>query len=515
MNILGKNIGLISSALILGGTAVHGADAPKKPAKKPNILILMTDQHHADWIGCLGRVPVKTPHLDRLAGEGTLFSRSFVPVTFSSPTRAALVTGRYPCMLGIDRNIKEKDDTLRLREPARTFHHLLAEAGYHNRYLGKWHVGDLSELNCFPFADQDLREANRRVAEARQTAGENIFDPQREGEAAPIQNIYLTEGVATRHTQLVEKFPRKNGQDLGLIGRERIKAEWQNESILADYCIDLIREHHAKDEPFAITYSVSPPHPLYTAPAPYYDMYDPATLPLPNSWTHHNPLLENSFPAQLAALYGEEGLREFLRCYYAQVSMIDAYIGRIIESLRQEGILDETLVVFLSDHGNLCGHHGLIDKTVTTAYDDLMRVPTIIRLPGVFPAGKREDRFITTMDIGATILETVGVKPLKGSVGRSFRDMANGGATLHTAVFNERGSLFGNNGKLHRTVRTEKWKLILASDGTKELFDLIADPEEINNLAANTKYDAVIAELIRSIHEHMDSIKDPGRYKFL
>jgi arylsulfatase A-like enzyme len=482
--------------------------------KKPNVLILMTDQHHADWIGCLGEIPVKTPNLDKLAEEGTLFTHSFVPVSFCSPTRYALATGRYPSSAKIGRNINDKDDPLRLREPVQTFNHQLAKAGYHNHWLGKWHVGNLSELNCFPDAEKDIEEVNRRMVEIRRALGKNMFDPQRKGETEPVQNIYLTETIAKLNAQLTKQNPR-GGQNLGLIGRNRIKAEFQQESVLADYCIELIREHHAKNEPFAITYSVSPPHPLYTAPVPFYDLYDPKVLPLPVSWDHPAPLQANAYSTQFGAIYGEEGLREFLRCYYAQVSMIDSYIGRILDALRHEGILDETFVVFLSDHGNLCGHHAMIDKLCTTSYDDLMRVPTIVRFPGVFPKGKREERFITTMDINATILDTVGAKPLEKSVGKSFRNMVNGGTAIHTEVFNERGALDQqNNGKLYRTIRTEKWKFVLASDGTQELYDLVSDSHEIKNVAADSGNEAILDELKHILFEHIKKIDDQGRVRF-
>lgn len=503
-------------AFVLSFTLVSfswGQETPVSP-KRPNVLVLMTDQHHADWIGCLGKVPVKTPNLDRLAAEGTMFTRSFVPVTFCSPTRAALATACYPSMQGIDRNINDKDDPLRLREPRQTYHHRLAEAGYRNHYLGKWHVGRLEELSCFPEAATDHRESSRLFHGRIQQAGENAYDVGRPAEVEPIDNIFMTKTLAGRHDLFWSEYPKKDGQDIALMGRHRLKAEFHYEFALADYCIELIRRHRSRNEPFAITYSVSPPHPLYAAPAPYYDMYDPEELPLPETWTRCPENQSQTMGARLAQCFGEAGLREFLRCYYAQVTMVDAAVGRILDVLREEGILDDTLILFLSDHGNLNGHHGMIDKTTHAFYDDLCRVPTIVRLPGVFPSEKREDRFVTTMDMGPTILECVGAKPLDHVPGRGFRNMVVGGPSLHEAVFAERGPLPPKEGALFRMIRTEKWKLSLRINGMKELYDLENDPNEITDLSADPGQAAVVEILTEKLVAHMNRIDDPGRFKY-
>ena len=483
-------------------------------AKKPNVLILMTDQHHADWVGCLGKFPVKTPNLDRLAAEGTLFTRSFVPVTFCSPTRIALLTGQYPSTLKIDRNLDEKtNDPLGLRDSVPTFHQPLFEAGYKNHHIGKWHAGQLCDLSCFQDAENDMTAPGRRFNQGRRAAGDDAFDPQRPGEVDAAQNIYRPDFLTERFERFLHVKPEQT-QNIGLIGRHRIKDTLQYESVLADYCIDLIREHHRKNEPFAITYSVGPPHACNAAPLPYYDMYDPKTLPLPKTWNNVSPLYEKTLSARFADIYGEEGLREYLRCYSAQVSMVDAYIGRILDALRDEGILDNTLIVFLSDHGNLCGQHGMMDKACGAFYDDLCRVPTIVRLPGAFPAGKREDRFITSMDVAPTILDCLGVKPLENIVGKSFRNMANGGEAIRDTVYGERGGLPPKQGPIFRMIRTDKWKLILGGTGSKELYDLVADPDEVVDLSTESKHAAVVADLTSRLVEHMNRIDDPGRSKY-
>ena len=126
------------------------AETRATQARPLNVLFLMTDQHHAQWLGCAGNNVVKTPNLDRLARGGMRFTEMFVPVPYCSPTRAAIVTGLFPSSLGIGRNIRDNDDPLRFREPRRIYQHQLTARGYHCYQLGKWHLGDPGELTCFP-----------------------------------------------------------------------------------------------------------------------------------------------------------------------------------------------------------------------------------------------------------------------------------------------------------------------------------------------------------------------------
>ena len=471
-----------------------------------NVLVFMTDQHHAAWLGCAGHPVVKTPHLDALARQGVRFTQAFVPVPYCSPTRAALVTGLYPSSLGLGRNIDKTDDPLALREPRQIYQHQLAALGYHCYQLGKWHLGQPSDLKCFP--DSSALEAQVHVLfnQWRRDKGADFYDAgPRVGEAELIGDVWLRTDVAAAHRKW-KLEPGTPKQDVGIIGRYRVKPACTYESILADECIELLRKH--RDKPFAITYSVSPPHAPWIAPAPYYDQYDPRQMPLPPTWTQHPPEWAKTAAARMGNLYGESGVREYLRCYAAQITMMDAWFGRILAALDELKLSDRTLVIFTSDHGNMLGQHGLMDKTINGFYDDLMRVPLLARLPGVLPAGKKCDAFATTLDLAPTILDLLGAAPLAKAHGHSLRDLIAGKDSGPEAVFGERAE--PNTPAAARMIRTRQWKLNLLPKGARELFNLENDPDETKNIADDPAHVALIRQMEEQLFHHMESIGDPA-----
>ncbi len=493
-----------SSAAMVAGVAGAAEEAPL------NVLFLMTDQHKFDVLGCMGNPLAKTPNLDRLASQGVLFTQAHSTVPYCSPTRAAIVTGRYPSTLGIFRNIEGKidgkPDPIRLQEPAQTYLHRLQERGYACHHLGKWHVGNLSELSCYSDARNDAGQANTRTNTGRKTAGDAAISPQRENETL-VGFTYLTPNSARCH-EIWKDEPKRTRQDLSLIGRHRFTAEYQYESILADQCIELIRGHHAAGKPFSITYSVSPPHAFWVAPSPYYDWYNPADFRPAANASDMPEIYAGTQAYRLAKLFGPEGMAEYLRCYYAQVSMVDAYMGRILDELDRLGLAKRTLVIFTSDHGDMNGGHGLMDKTVDTCYEEIIRVPLIMRLPGVTKAGARTDVQADSTDLAPTILDLLGVKPLDQCHGRSLRPFLAGAPDDGRPAFVERAD--PSTKSCRRMVRTPEWKLILAGNANHQLFHLAADPGETRNLYADEQHAAIREQLRATLRAHMEEIGDPA-----
>lgn len=502
-----KHLTLLGLLALTTG-ALAGTDA-----RPVNVLFLMTDQHHAQALGCAGNPVIQTPNLDRLAAGGARFVNSFCVVPYCSPTRAAIVTGRYPSSLGIGRNIGkelDREDPLRLREPCETYLHRLAAKGYHCHQLGKWHLGDPAELSCFPEAQKDEEAVRKLNAERNRTAGDQRFDSaQRPGDAERIGNVWLCEAASAAHRRLLQE-KNKPKQDVGIIGRSLLKPEFSFESILADYCIELLQRH--RDEPFAITYSVSPPHAANVVPAPFYDQYDPAQLPLPATWTDRPDWLKHVFSARMGAIFGEPGVREYLRCYYGQVTMMDWCMGRILNALEELGLASRTLVVFTSDHGNMLGQHGMIEKGVGALYDDLMRVPLILRLPGTIPSGIACTSPASSVDLGPTILDYLAAPPLAQAHGQSLRPGIHGGEAGDRPAFGESGDL--GKGNVSRMIRTPHWKLTLTPHATQSLFDLNQDPGETRNLATDPAAASIRATLSAQLLAHMSQIGDPAVSKF-
>lgn len=496
--------------LATAGAAVAATTVGAADEAPLNVLFLMTDQHKFDVLGCMGNPLVKTPNLDRLANQGVLFTQAHSTVPYCSPTRAAIATGRYPSTMGLFRNIEGKidgkPDPLRLREPAQTYLHHLQDRGYACHHLGKWHLGELSELTCYGDAANDARAANTRTNTGRKERGDAAISPQREGETL-VGFTYLTPNSARCH-EIWKDEPKRTRQDLSLIGRHRFTAEHQYEYVLADQCIEQIRGCHAARKPFAITYSVSPPHAFWVVPSPYYDWYNPADFKLPPNASDMPEIYAGTQAYRLAKLFGPEGMAEYLRCYYAQVSMVDAYMGRILDELDRLELTERTLVIFTSDHGDMNGGHGLMDKTVDTCYEEIIRVPLILRLPGVTKPGTKTDVQADSTDLAPTILDLLGAKPLEGCHGRSLRPFLAGAPDDGRPAFVERGDPARHS--CRRMVRTPEWKLILAGNASHQLFHLATDPGETRNLYADDQHAAVREQLRATLRAHMEQIGDPA-----
>lgn len=500
--------GLVLCCFAGSGTGVAGE---KRPI---NLLFLMTDQHHAAAMGCAGSAVVQTPNLDRLAHGGVRFANSFCVVPYCSPTRLALVTGRYPSGLGLGRNIDgecTQKDPLRLRETGETYMHRLAAAGYHCHHLGKWHIGDPAELSCYPTAEDDREAVKRTLTQRNQAAGKNKFDDvARPGETERVNNVWMQTPVAEAHRRFLQES-RGVKQDIGVFGRQVLKGEFSYESVMTDYCIELLRRH--RHEPFAITWSVSPPHAPIIAPSPYYDLYDPAKLPLPATWNDHPVAWKSNLSARMGALFGEAGVRESLRCYYANVTRMDEYLGRILNTLDELGLADHTLVIYTSDHGTMLGQHGMIEKATGAMYDDLMRVPLVMRLPQVVAGGKTCEAGASSVDLASTILDYLSLPPLAKAEGRSLRPLVDGAADDARPIFGERGDV--QKPGCGRMIRTRQWKLCLyPTTRVTEQFDLQKDPEEVHNLAGDPSLAPQIAKLKAELLDHMRAISDPAQAEF-
>lgn len=480
--------------------------------KKTNLLVLMTDQHHAHWLGCAGHPLVKTPNLDRLAKEGIRFTQAYCPVPYCSPTRLAIETGLSPASLGLGRNlkgdpygnIKHNDDPKRLKEPQQVYQHSLAEQGYACHQLGKWHLGAPLELSCFKNDDESAVRAEMK--RRQKAAGAAAFDAEpREGETEKVGEVWMREKIAESYNEWCSVS--KKYKSVGVIGRSIRKPEFHYESVLADHCIGLLQQH--RDEPFAITYSVSPPHALWTAPAPYYDMYDPEQMPIPETWDEPPPQWASWSAAQMGRVYGEAGLREYMRCYAAQITMMDDLIGRILDELDRLGLAENTLVVFTSDHGNMTGQHGMIGKSSGMFSEDNMQVPMLMRLPGTIPAGIETAEMISSLDLPPTFLDVLNAPPLPKAHGRSVRGIINGKEKGYDAVYAERGVVDKPSGT-SRMVRTKDWKLCLIPYHKEhELYDLRNDPLERKNVYSDPANADIIRQLKKQLTEHMEEIRDP------
>jgi arylsulfatase A-like enzyme len=326
----------------------------------------------------------------------------------------------------------------------------------------------------------------------------------RPGEVA-FKEYFLTKEMAAYRQAKGDK--RARGSKASAMGRERVKPEYCYESWLADQCVSLLEKN--KDRNFMITYSVSPPHAPWICPDPYYDMYDPARMPLPVSVMHRPEAYRDESSAQWGREMGEANLREYLRCYYGQVTMMDAFLGRILDALKRLGLEEDTLVVYTSDHGDMQAAHNMAGKSVSTFYDELLRVPLVIRYPRGIEAGNVFGCSASSVDVMPTLLDYAGIEIPASVQGRSLRPYIEGKvADRFDAAYCGRGS--GVKENFGRMVRTLQAKYTYFGDGRQELFDLTKDPHEMKDVAWDPQYRPLLEKMHGMLLAHSERTEDPA-----
>lgn len=445
--------------LLLG----HGVAAAR--TERPNVVLIMTDNHGAWSLGCYGNPDIRTPHIDELAANGTLFERCFSNNAVCSPTRASFLTGLMPCQHGVHRYLGAQGAQIGPRAyntlaEFDTLSSLLAEAGYVCGLSGKWHLGgNLHPREGFSFWVTKPHGHSRGFYDQRVIEDARIR----------VESTYLTQYWTDRGVEFIQAnqdrpfflFLAYNGP-YGLGGAMR----------------EAIRNRHKK------TYA--------SAKLPSFPR-EPA-----HPWNHH---------------YGEwVGDLEVMRKYAAEVSGVDDGVGRIMDTLERLKLEKNTLVVFTGDQGLAGGHSGfwgMGDHTrPLTAFDWTMHVPLIFQYPGEVPAGKRSDLLVSNVDFLPSMLDYLGLSwkntSQPASPGRSFAPVLRGQAmeTWDNTVYYE----FENV----RAIRTDRWKYIERfRQEPNELYDLSEDPKELDNLIDKPAYADVQENLARKLHAYFQRVADP------
>ena len=470
--------------------------------KSLNVVLLMMDQHHHQIMGCAGNPVVKTPNLDRLVREGVRFTNAVCATPYCSPTRAALATGQWPHTSGIVVNCKAGEPALTSDD--NTTEGILFAQGYVTEHIGKWHLGAKSDLQCYRHS-ASIRDRTRARRDLLRKQSFTSVPPRKGEKYIEKAGVYLTE-CNYRAWERFHATPagKQNGQDLMAIGREATPAKWEFWGGLADDAVAWLKENRNRN--FMLTYSAGPPHALWKAPDPYYSMYDPAEVPLPKTLTDPMPqAYAKSGPAQKGRHLGEKGFREMIRCYYAQVTMIDTYIGRILDVLDETGLNANTLVIYLSDHGDMQGAHGgMLGKSLLAFYEEIVRVPLIMRLPGVIPAGKSVNTHANSVDILPTIMDYLQ-RPIPKTVqGCSLCPVIDGRREDEVGYgFCERPG-----GRMVRSQDLKYCFFFSNRSRREELYDLAQDPFETTNLADDPTYAEQKTKMRKILARHLKETND-------
>ncbi len=413
-----------------------------------NLLILLSDEHTRDVLGCYGNRFIETPNIDRLAERGTRFRSAYTPCPICVPARAAIATGRPVHRTGFWDNGMPYDGSVR------SWHHELRDRGHTVSSIGKLHFDG-------PESDHGFTEE---------------IDP-----------LHVVDGVGDVLGCIRDDPPPRHKRPGIDEAGPRDSSYQAYDRRNADHACDWLRAHAADSTPWALQVGFVLPHPPYLAPKEYYDRYRDAPLPMPPEWKHaawpDHPVL-NEFRSffDFAGPFSEETVRRLVAAYYGMVSYLDAQIGRVLAELERSGLAQRTLVVYTSDHGESFGARGLFGKF--TMYEESAAVPLIVAGPGV-PRGTLIESPVSLLDLYPTALDALGVAERPG---RSLLETIHRGdadkAVHDRAVMSEYHAVGSRRGFF--MLRDGRHKYVEYIDAPPQLFDLTADPEEKHNLAAGT-----------------------------
>ena len=437
---------------------------------RPNFLFIIADDHRHSAIGALGIEPVQTPTLDQLLADGTGFTQAHIMGSTSGavcmPSRGMLMSGQH---------LFDTPDPL--PDAAPLLPELLWAEGYTTFATGKWHNRRGSFARCFAGGGKIFFGGMSDQYAVRV----HDFDP--EG-LYPADSSYYADGFST--------------------------------TVFAEEMLSFLDAQASAAQPFFAYISLTSPHDPRTAPAPYDQLYDAADIALPANFAPEHPfdIGVRGIRDEVLAGYprGEDEIRQHIADYYGMISHQDMEIGRILAALSAHGLSDNTIVVYTADHGLGVGQHGLMGKQ--NLYDHSMRIPLIMRGPGI-AAGARCDARLYLHDLYPTLLERAQVAVPSSCAAQSINPLLEGSRDSHRdVVFSAYQGVFGQpaGAPYQRSIKDQRHKLILTwVDGaeTWQLFDLIADPWETNDLVERADYAETVAKLKAALRLQQRQVSDP------
>lgn len=431
--------------------------------KKLNVLFLMSDDLRPE-LACYGHPHVKTPHIDALAAAGVRFDRAYCQFPLCNPSRTSMLTGRHPVTTGVLENLT----WFRAAHPEFVSlpQHFKAN-GYVSLRTGKIFHGGIDDTDAWTDGGEPRKfDGAQRVA-----------TPQKKEQS---DRSIVLEG---------------NGETHG-------------DYKIAERAIAYLQQH--RDKPFFLACGFNKPHSPPTAPKRFFDMYDPAKIPLPPDFASQ-PTVPKGFPklsvpARNGDLFIEreatpEAAREMIRAYWASLTWVDWNVGRVLAELDKLGLRERTIVVLWGDHGYHLGEKGKWSKH-RSLFEVGTRVPLIVHAPGASGKGKACARIVQALDIYPTLVELCGLPRPQGLEGQSLTPLlANPQAEWEHPAYTVVGGAAGAG----VAVRTERWRYAEWNNGQGGalLFDHQADPHELKNLADDPSAAQVMAELSKLVKNHL------------
>lgn len=437
---------------------------------KPNLLVIHTDQQSTWTLSSYGGKLVDTPNIDYIGKEGVILNNFFTNSARCTPSRACLLTGKYPHSTGV------YDNNMVFREDEVTIANVLEQNGYDTGYIGKWHLdGDAIpgwvdpdrskgfKDNLYMFNRGHWKKVTENEKGKRPVLSKEVGD----------ENTYTTDWLTTKSIEFMNR---------------------------------------TREKPFFLMLSIPDPHSPLEVRAPFDTMYNPDDMPVPESFFEENrPSWVEDTPNGTHGLKDcrkkgitAEEIKRRIALYCGDVKCIDYNVGRILKYLDKKGILDDTIIIYTSDHGDYMGEHALTSKN--SLYEPAYRVPFLIRWPRKIPKGNVIKNVFSTVDFQSTVLGLMGIETTGREQGRDGSKILQGqnmewkdeSYLYHTSW--ERAGIF-----------TKDYELALVKEGGHILFDRNNDPQQINNLFGNPDYKDVLKELTEKIIKHNEEFDTPAK----
>jgi choline-sulfatase len=442
--------------------------------QRPNVLLMMADDLAAT-LGCYGHPAAKTPHLDALAGKGTMFTRAYCQFPHCNPSRSSMMSGLRPDKTGVSNN---EDNLYKNIPDVVTMPHYFRQQGYQTARCGKiFHLGVPSGL-------------------------ESMDDPKGWDFGTPFENE--APYPKARESAVKVKTGKKQG-----IGWKEIDGgdDLLCDGKFASTAVDWLEQKRDKTKPFLLAVGFHRPHLPLVAPAQYFDLYPMEGITLPEAPADDEADIPE--PARNGGVPGykvnatPEQRRAAIRAYLACVSYVDAQAGKLLAALDKLGLRENTIVIFTSDHGWHLGEHGLWHKR--SLFEESARVPFIMDWKGAKANGQSSGSLIELLDVYPTLCDLCGLERPTVLQGASLREvLVNPTAKIHDAAFTQ--ARRGQDAEIWgRSVRTERWRCTEWEGGAKgiELYDHDNDPFEYRNLAADPASQSTLISLRQMLKERL------------
>lgn len=476
---------LVGLSLLMVGLPLGQAQSRRTVAQRPNIIFIMTDDHAAHAISAYGSKLIQTPNIDRLAKEGMKFENCFVTNSICTPSRAAILTGKYAHLNGVP-VFNHIDNTQPLLSK------YMQQAGYYTGMIGKWHLGGNA--------------------------------PQRPDDGKPAGFDYWN--ILPGQGAYFDPVMIENGQ--------RKKYPGYTTDVITDLSLEFMQKR-PQDKPFFLMYHHKAPHRNWQPDEKHRKQFENFEVPLPATFdddykgksdasrqaTMHIDVDLNDNDLKMKPPAGLSGAalkkwkyQRYMRDYLACVASVDDNIGRVLAWLDQRGLAQNTIVIYTSDQGFFLGEHNFFDKRFM--YEESLRMPFLMRWPGQIKAGSVSKGMILNVDFAPMMLDAAGAKVPADMQGRSFLPLLTGRVPRdwRTSMYYRYYHPGHHNVAAHYGVRTQRYKLIFFNKLNQwELYDLQKDPREMNNVYSAPAYAKTVEELKREMQRLKKELKDEDQFQ--